>query len=99
MLLRDSLGTLTFDQVVVSVHPTLDQPVVSVHSTLDEDVDFICLCLPPDKTWHKVSDLKVGYSGDYGRGSSSAHLVQCRLMSQADHGPKSGSKHVCLIIA
>ena len=21
---------------------------------------LICLCLPPDKTWHKVNDPKVG---------------------------------------
>ena len=24
----------------------------------------ICLCLPPDRTWHKVNDSKVDYSGD-----------------------------------
>ena len=23
---------------------------------------------PPDRTWHKVSDLKVDYSGDFGEG-------------------------------
>ena len=23
---------------------------------------IICLCLPPDRTWHKVNDLKVGLS-------------------------------------
>ena len=50
----------------------------------------ICLCLPPDKTWHKVNDLKIDYSEDLGRGRlgtsrslspawlcwSSAHFLQ-----------------------
>ena len=29
---------------------------------------YVCLCLSPDRTWHKVNDLKIDYSGD---------LVQC----------------------
>ena len=48
----------------------------------------ICLCLSPDRTWHKVNDLKIDYSGDLGEGKvghkprlgicwSSAHLMQC----------------------
>ena len=51
----------------------------------------ICLCLPPDRAWHKVYDPKANYSGDLGRSwlgtsqssnlaglcSSSTHLVQC----------------------
>ena len=55
-------------------------------------MEYICLCLPPDRTWHKVNDPKVDYSGDLGEGKvrheprlkpaglcwSSAHLVQCR---------------------
>ena len=28
----------------------------------------ICHCLPPDRTWHKVNDPKVNYSGDLGEG-------------------------------
>ena len=28
----------------------------------------ICFCLPPDRTWHKVNDLKVDFSGDLGEG-------------------------------
>ena len=28
----------------------------------------ICLCLPPDRTWHKVNDPKVDYSGSLGEG-------------------------------
>ena len=28
----------------------------------------ICLCLPPDKTWHRVYDPKVGYCEDLGEG-------------------------------
>ena len=28
---------------------------------------FICLCLPPNGTWHKVNDPKVDYSGWHGR--------------------------------
>ena len=53
----------------------------------------ICLCLPPDRTWYKVNDPKVDYSGDFGKEKSStsrssspaglcwssAYLVQCRL--------------------
>ena len=53
---------------------------------------YICLYLPPDRTWHKVNDPKVDYSGDLGEGMSgmsqgsspawlccsSAHLVQCK---------------------
>ena len=51
---------------------------------------FICLCLPPDRTWHKVNDPKVDHSGDLEKGKvvqvpgsspagvcwSSVHLVQ-----------------------
>ena len=31
---------------------------------------FVCHCLPPDRTWHKVNDQKVVYSGGWGRGRS-----------------------------
>ena len=24
---------------------------------------YICHCLPPDRTWHKVNEMKVDYSG------------------------------------
>ena len=24
----------------------------------------ICICLPPDRTWHKINDSKVDYGGD-----------------------------------
>ena len=33
---------------------------------------YICLCLPPDRTWHKVNDPKVDYSGDLGEGEGQA---------------------------
>ena len=29
---------------------------------------FICLCLLPDRTWHKVNDPKVDYREDLGEG-------------------------------
>ena len=29
---------------------------------------YICLCLQPDRTWHKINDPKVDYSGDLGEG-------------------------------
>ena len=29
----------------------------------------LCLCLPPDRTWHRVNDLKVDYCGDSGGGA------------------------------
>ena len=29
----------------------------------------ICLCLRPDRTWHKVNDPKVDYSGGLGEGN------------------------------
>ena len=61
-----------------------------VTSWVTIEVD-ICLCLPPGRTWHKVNDLKVDYSGNWEKvrsGSSrdttlaglcwsSAHFVQC----------------------
>ena len=28
----------------------------------------ICICLPPDRTWHKVNDTKVDYSENLGEG-------------------------------
>ena len=28
----------------------------------------ICLCIPPDRTWHKVNDSMVDYSLDLGEG-------------------------------
>ena len=73
----------------------------------------ICLCLSPDMTWHKVNDLKVDYSGDLGEGKvgHEPRLELCKtvlvidpqcnvgLMSIAGLGSKSGSRHVCLIIA
>ena len=51
-----------------------------------------CLCLRPDRTWHKVNDPKVDYSGAWRKGrsgsnrgsnlaelcKSSTHLVQCK---------------------
>ena len=48
----------------------------------------ICLCLLPDRTWHKVNDPKGDYSGDLGEAKvghksrlepcwSSTNLVQC----------------------
>ena len=30
---------------------------------------YICLSLPPERTWHKVNDPKVDYSGDLGGGN------------------------------
>ena len=62
----------------------------SARSTVANQAD-ICLCLLPDRTWHKVNDTKVDYSGSLwgersgtsrglnsaGLCSSSAHLVQC----------------------
>ena len=34
----------------------------------DLKIGFICLCLPPDRTWPKVIDPKVDYSGNLGEG-------------------------------
>ena len=31
-------------------------------------IEYICHCLPPDKTWHKVNDLRVDYSWGLGEG-------------------------------
>ena len=39
---------------------------VGLTTDWDLSVLDICLCLPPDRTWHKVNDLKVDYSGDLG---------------------------------
>ena len=72
----------------------------------------ICHCLPPDRTRHKVNDLKTDYSGYFGKGKVGHELrlkpcwsvllinPQCNvgLMSLAGLGPKSGSRHVCLLI-
>ena len=74
---------------------------------------YICLCLPPDRTWHKVNDPKVDYSRDLGEGKVGHEprlepcltmlvigpLCNVSLMSLARHGPKAGSRHVSLIIA
>ena len=49
---------------------------------------YICRCLSPDRTRHKVNDPRVDYSGDLGEGTvgqklrlepcwSSTHLEQC----------------------
>ena len=57
-----------------------------------KEVD-VCLCLPPDRTWHKVSDPKVDYNGDLGEGKvghepwlelcwSSAHFVHSWTWTQ-----------------
>ena len=69
---------------------------------------------PLDRTWHKVNDLKVDYSGGFRRGEGRAWakawalldyndhqptLCHVGLMSLAGHGPKSGCRHVFLIIA
>ena len=35
-----------------------------------QNLPDICLCLPPDRTWHKVNDTKVDYNEGLGRGSS-----------------------------
>ena len=73
---------------------------------------YICLCLPPDRTWHKVNEPKVDYSGDLEERKVGheprlepcwTKLVidpQCNvgLMILAGLGPKSGFRHVCLII-
>ena len=54
-------------------------------------VVYIGLCLPPNRTWHKVNDLKIDYSRDLGEGKVGnkprlepcwsmlvmAHLAQC----------------------
>ena len=75
---------------------------------------FICLCLPPDRTWHKVNDMKVGSKSGLGEGKVGFEprlepcwtllehrLTKCNvsLMSLSGHGPKHGSRHGCLIIA
>ena len=63
----------------------------SSQSTMADCVSYICLCLPPERTWHMANDSKVDYSGDFGRGMSgmsrgsnparlcwlTSHLVQC----------------------
>ena len=64
----------------------------------------ICHCLPPDRTWHKVNDLKVDYSGDLWEAllNYAGHQpTQCNvgLMNLAGLGPKYGFRHICLIIA
>ena len=35
---------------------------------LDHQVSDICHCLPPERTWHKVNDLKVGLKWRLGEG-------------------------------
>ena len=71
------------------------------------------LSSPPDRTWHKVNDPKVDYSGDLGEWKVGHEprvepywtmLVigtQCTMgpTSLAGVGPKSESRHVCLIIS
>ena len=32
--------------------------------------EYICHCLPPNRTWHKVNDPKADYRGFLGRGRS-----------------------------
>ena len=67
----------------------------------------ICLCLPPDRTWHKVTDLKVGFKCELRKEKfqilldlAGHRLTLCHLslMRVAGHGPKHGSKHSCLVI-
>ena len=50
--------TQSWSKYVPTGQPTLAHPCVV----------YICLYLPSDRTWHKVNDLKVDYSGDLGEG-------------------------------
>ena len=54
----------------------------------------ICLCHPPDRTWHKVNDSKVDYSGDLWNAQALLDFAGHRstyynvgLMSLAGHMP------------
>ena len=39
-------------------------PLMSFYKDrLGIELPDICLCLPPDRTWHKVNDPRVDYSG------------------------------------
>ena len=64
---------------------------------------FICRCLPPDRTWHKVKSLKAG---------NKLRLEPCWSMlligslgamwawwGKQFHKPKCGSGHVCRVTA
>ena len=44
---------------------------------------YICLCLPPDKIWHKVNDPKVKYSGDLGE-EKVGHKEKCKGANNGD---------------
>ena len=48
---------------------------------------FICLCLPLDRTWHKVNDPKVDYSGDLRDGEGRARASARALLVYAGHRP------------
>ena len=71
-------------------------------------------CLPPDRTWHKVNELKADYSRDLGEMKvwHESRLEPCWSVLLIDPlnamwarwaklflGPKSGSRHGCLVIA
>ena len=89
-------------------------PQPGTSSTTPQGIPDICLCLPPDRTWHKVNDPKVDYSGGYRGGEGRARAEAWALFEYAGHrptlynvglmrlvglGPKSGARHVCLVTA
>ena len=52
----------------------------------DSRLPDICVCLPPDRTWHKVYNPMVDYSGDLGEGKVvyEPRLEPCRSMLLID---------------
>ena len=61
----------------------------AAHNQMDQllPIEFhanICHCLPPDRAWHKVNDLKVDYSGGLGKEKvgQEPKLKPCWIMMQ-----------------
>ena len=81
------IETVLFQTILFRIS-TQFSSIWSIDRTLS---GFICLCLPPGRTWHMVNDPKVGLNLGLGEGTvgtsrgsnpaglcwSSAHLVQC----------------------
>ena len=54
---------------------------------------FICHCLPPDRTWHKVNDSKVDYSVGLGEGKVEAWaLLEYNAALPPEGGPVEGRR-------
>ena len=57
---------LTYNIKQIQHSPTDVKKVPTARCDYLAKISDICLCLPPDRTWHKVNDPKVDYSGDLG---------------------------------